>query len=124
MSVRGIRGATVVASDQADEILQATRELLMAVLECNPDLKTQDITSVIFTVSEDLSSAYPARAARDLGWHQVPMLCAREIPVPGGLPHCIRVLLHWNTDLPQDAVEHVYLGDAKILRPDLQDHQV
>jgi len=120
MSVRGIRGATVATSDQADEILQATKELLMAVLECNPDLRTQDITSAIFTVSEDLSSAYPAQAARDLGWLQVPMLCAREIPVPGGLPHCIRVLLHWNTDLPQEAVQHVYQRDAKKLRPDLQ----
>jgi chorismate mutase len=119
MSVRGIRGATTVERDRAEEILRATHELMLALLDCNPSLRSQDITSAIFTVTEDLSSAYPAQAARELGWDQVPMLCTHEIPVPGGMPRCIRVLLHWNTELPQDAVQHVYLRQAKRLRPDL-----
>ena len=71
-----------------------------------------------FTMTEDLSSAYPAKAARDLGWTQVALLCAREIPVPGALPRTIRLLLHWNTDLPQSGISHVYLEDAGRLRPD------
>jgi len=121
MSVRGIRGATVAERDQAEEILRATHELLLALLACNPALRSQDITSAIFTVTEDLSNAYPAQAARELGWHQVPMLCTREIPVPGGMARCIRVLLHWNTELPQDAIQHVYLRQAKELRPDLSE---
>ncbi|MEJ2710250.1 MAG: chorismate mutase [Anaerolineales bacterium] len=122
MSVRGVRGATVVDEDQADKIQLATQELLAAMLNANPGLEPQDISSAIFTVTEDLCSAYPSQAARNIGWMQVPLLCAREIPVPGGLPRCIRVLLHWNTDLPQDAIHHVYLKDAKMLRPDLAEY--
>ncbi len=83
------------------------------------DCRPQDLASALFTVTEDLSAAYPAAAARELGWTDVPLICAREIPVPGGLPRCIRVLLHWNTDLPQSAIRHVYLGAAAALRPDL-----
>ena len=119
MSVRGIRGAITVDADQPDVILNATRELLIAIEKANPDLVVDDIASVWFTLTDDLSSAYPARAARDLGWAQTPLMCAREIPVPGGLPRCIRVLIHWNTNLPQLAIRHVYLGDAIHLRPDL-----
>jgi chorismate mutase len=119
MPVQGIRGATVVESDQPESILAATRELLHAILEANPALKTSDLASVIFTVTEDLSSVYPAQAARQLGWTHVPMLCMQEIPVPGGLLRCIRVLLHWNTDVPQGSIHHVYLGAASTLRPDL-----
>jgi chorismate mutase len=78
-----------------------------------------DLASAFFTVTEDLHSAYPSQAARELGWQHVPLICSREIPVPGGLPRCIRVLLHWNTDLPQHAIRHVYLGGAAELRPDL-----
>jgi chorismate mutase len=122
MSVRGVRGATVVDEDQAEKIQLATRELLAAMLNANPGLEPQDISSAIFTVTGDLCSAYPSQAARNIGWMQVPLLCAREIPVPGGLPRCIRVLLHWNTDLPQDAIHHVYLKDAKMLRPDLAEY--
>jgi len=119
MPVRGIRGATTAAADQPAAITEATRELLGAILAANPDLRSQDLASALFTVTEDLSAAYPAAAARELGWTEVPLICAREIPVPGGLPHCIRVLLHWNTDLPQSAIRHVYLGAAAALRPDL-----
>jgi chorismate mutase len=119
MPVRGVRGATVADEDQPEAILSATRELLHAILEANPEMRVADVASALFTLSEDLSSAYPARAARQMGWHQVPLMCAREIPIPGGLPRCIRLLIHWNTDLPQSAIHHVYLGAAAKLRPDL-----
>jgi chorismate mutase len=109
----------VAEQDQAETILQATRELLEAILSANPTLKPADLASVFFSVTEDLAAAYPALAARELGWNQVPLLCSREIPVPGSLPRCIRVLLHWNTDLPQSDIRHVYLGAAAELRPDL-----
>lgn len=121
MPVRGIRGATIACKDEQEAILSATQELLTAILEANPSLNSEDIASAFFTVSDDIRSTYPAKAARETnGWHQVPMLCAREIPVPGGPKHCIRVLIHWNTDLPQNKIRHVYLGEAAYLRPDLE----
>ncbi|MEN4041312.1 MAG: chorismate mutase [Anaerolineaceae bacterium] len=119
MSIRGIRGATVAAENQPQAILAATRQLLEAILAANPTLQSGDIASALFTVTGDLTSAYPARAARELGWTQAPLMCALEIPVPGSLPHCIRVLIHWNTPLSQEQVRHVYLGAAASLRPDL-----
>ncbi len=119
MSVRGVRGAIDVSVDEPEEILQATRTLLKALLEANPTLRPQDLASVIFTVTPDLSSVYPAKAARELGWNEVPLLCTCEIPVPGGLPRIVRVLAHWNTELPQGSMRHVYLGEAVRLRPDL-----
>ena len=119
MPVRGIRGAITVDVDQPQTILDATRELLLAIQNANPDLEVSDIASIWFTLTDDLVSAYPARAARDLGWGLTPLMCAREIPVPGGLPRCIRVLIHWNTNLPPSAIRHVYLGEAVHLRPDL-----
>ena len=122
MAIRGVRGATTVHEDQADQLLAATQELLEAILTANPGMATQEIASVLFTVTNDLSSAFPALAARRIGWDSVPMMCASEIPVPGSLPHCIRVLLHWNTDIPQDRVRHIYLREAVRLRPDLASH--
>ena len=119
MPLRGIRGAAVVSADRSDVILNATQELLAGILEANPSLEPADLASGLFTLTEDLSAAYPAQAARQMGWVEVPLMCAREIPVPGSLPRCIRVLLHWNTDLPQADVHHVYLGEAARLRPDL-----
>jgi chorismate mutase len=119
MPIRGIRGAAVAEIDEPQAVLSATRALLEAILEANPSLQPEDLSSALFTVTGDLTSAYPARAARDLGWTQVPLMCALEIPVPGSLPRCIRVLLHWNTSLPQDQIQHVYLGAAASLRPDL-----
>jgi len=119
MPVRGIRGATVAEANQPETIHKATQDLLLAILSANPGLQPTDIASVFFTMTDDLNAAYPARSARDLGWDQVPLMCAQEIPVPGSLRHCIRVLLHWNTDLPASAVRHVYLGAAAALRPDL-----
>jgi len=120
MTVRGIRGATVAEADQPETILAATRQLLSSIQDANPTLQTSDLVSVIFTVTEDLHSVYPAQAARQLGWTHVPLMCMQEIPVPGGLSRCIRVLLHWNTDLTQEFIQHVYLGAASNLRPDLK----
>jgi chorismate mutase len=119
MTVKGIRGATTIEADTQEDVLAATRELLDAILAANPGLKTDDIASTLFTTTEDLASAYPALAARQIGWDQVPMMCAREIPVPGSLPKCIRVLIHWNTDKSQPEIKHVYLNEAIKLRPDL-----
>lgn len=119
MSLRGVRGATTVQSDQPEEILSATQELLTAILQANPSLNPEDLASVLFTLSNDLHSEYPAKAARQLNWANVPLMCAQEIPVPGSVSHCIRVLLHWNTDLQQSAIKHVYLREAVRLRPDL-----
>lgn len=119
MPIRGIRGATTVPADEPDLILQATRELLEAILAENEDMRPEDIASAVFTVTEDLASTFPAQAARQMGWGLVPMLCAREIPVPNSLPRVVRVLVHWNTEMPQDRINHVYLRDAVRLRPDL-----
>jgi chorismate mutase len=118
MPIRGIRGATVICKDEPAEVLAATRQLLKAISAANPSLRSEDIASILFTVTDDLESAYPAKAARELGWNEVPMMCAREIPVPGGLTMCIRVLIHWNTDLAQMEIQHIYLGAAASLRPD------
>jgi len=119
MTTRGIRGAITVHADQPNLILAATQELLDEILRTNPGLHTEDIASAIFSTTDDLVSVYPALAARQMGWEHVPMMCAREIPVPGSLPRCVRVLVEWNTDCAQAAINHVYLREAVSLRPDL-----
>ncbi len=119
MAIRGIRGATTVSADEPGLILEATRELLEAILAANKSMKPEDIGSALFTVTDDLASTFPAQAARQMGWSMVPMTCAREIPVPGSLRKVIRVLVHWNTETPQSEIKHVYLRDAVRLRPDL-----
>ena len=119
MPTRGIRGAITVTEDDPDLILQATRELLEAIVKENADMKPEDVGSAIFTVTEDLTATFPAQAARQMGWSMVPMMCSREIPVPNSLPRAIRVLVHWNTETPQSQIKHVYLRDAVKLRPDL-----
>ncbi|GAB4400043.1 MAG: chorismate mutase [Anaerolineales bacterium] len=119
MPTRGIRGATTVAENEAETILQATRELLETIVKENASMKPEDIGSAIFTVTEDLTATFPAQAAREMGWSMVPMMCAREIPVPDSLSKVIRVLVHWNTETPQSQIRHVYLRDAVKLRPDL-----
>ncbi len=116
---RGIRGATTVDDDAPGAILDATRELLSAIVEAN-QVAVEDVASAIFAVTPDLAAAFPAQAAREKGWQRVPLLDAMEIPVPGALPQCIRVLIHWNTDKSQAEVRHVYLRGATILRPDLR----
>ena len=119
MPIRGIRGATTVTADEPDLILQGTRELLEEILAANEGMQPEDVASALFTVTDDLVSTFPAQAARQMGWGLVPMICAREIPVPGSLRRVIRVLVHWNTELLQNEITHVYLRDAVSLRPDL-----
>ena len=119
MPIRGIRGATTVSADEPELILEATRELLEAILGANDSMKPEDVGSALFTVTDDLASTFPAQGARQMGWGLVPMLCAREIPVPNSLPRVIRVLVHWNTELKQNEITHVYLREAVKLRPDL-----
>jgi len=118
MPCRGIRGATTVSANSAAEILEATRELLERIIAAN-DIQAADVASALFTVTPDLTAAFPARAARDLGWHQAALLDALEIPVPDSLPRCVRVLIHWNTNKSQAEICHVYLRGAAALRPDL-----
>jgi len=118
MACRGIRGATTVEKNTAQAILAATRELLELIVEDN-DLKVEDVASAIFTTTPDLTAAFPARAAREMGWRDVALFDAQEIPVPGSLERCIRVLIHWNTDKDQSEIKHVYTKGARELRPDL-----
>lgn len=119
MPIRGIRGAITAQTNESEAILLATSELLNAIIAANPNLAPEDMASAFFTVSDDLDAEYPAKAARHLGWAETPLMCAREIPVPGSVPQCIRVLIHWNTNQNQSAIRHVYLGEAAKLRPDL-----
>ena len=118
MTCHGIRGATSVEANTSQAIVSATRELLERIVAANT-LQANEIASVIFTATPDLNAAYPACAAREMGWVNVPLLCMQEMAVVGSLPRCIRVLMHWNTDLPASQIRHVYLGAAQILRPDL-----
>ena len=116
--MRAIRGATTVESDSPERIRHATRELLEAIVARN-DFTSGDVISAIFTVTDDLRSEFPAHAARELGWLDVPLLCTMEIPVPGSLARCIRVLLHIESTKARSEIRHVYLHDARTLRPDL-----
>lgn len=118
VTVRAVRGATTVDADEPRAVWAATRELLETMLERNA-LTLDDLISAIFTVTPDLTSTFPARVARQMGWDDVPLLCAIEIPVPGALPRCIRVLLHATSDRPRAAIAHAYLRGAVVLRPDL-----
>jgi len=119
MAVRGIRGATTVEQNLAVDILAATRELLQELLTTNGITSYEEIVSAIFTTTTDVTAVFPAEAARSLGMSQVPLLCASEIAVPNSMPRCIRILLHVNTEQPQSAMKHVYLREAKRLRPDM-----
>ena len=117
MSTRGIRGATTVRANDARAIYDATLELLTLVRDRN-DLRPEDVAYAMFTVTPDLDASFPADAARaGLGWTEVPLICAREIPVPGALGMCVRVLILWNTSRTQSDVTHVFLRGARSLRP-------
>lgn len=118
MFCRGVRGATTVAANDREEILTATRQLLALMVRRN-GIEKQDVASAIFTTTPDLDAEFPALAARQLGWLDVPLLCGHELSVPGSLPRCIRVLVHWNTALRQNEIEHIYIREAVRLRPDL-----
>ncbi len=118
MYCRGIRGATTVEENSREEILTATTELLQLLIHKN-ELQTEDIASAIFTVTADLDAEFPALAAREMGWTDVPLLCMQEIPVPHSLKKCIRVLLHVNTTRGAAEIQHVYIRGAVTLRPNL-----
>jgi chorismate mutase len=120
MLTRGFRGATTVESNTIDGILEATRELLSAMLKAN-EIDVDNVASAFFTTTPDLNAEFPALAARQLGWSDVALLCGHEMNVPGSLPMCLRILLHVNTDKPAGGIRHVYLRGAKVLRPDVQD---
>jgi chorismate mutase len=119
MTVRGLRGAISVSDNTSEQILEATRELLVELLRANEITSYEDVISAIFTTTPDLTAAFPAEAARGVGMNQVPLLCASEIAVPHGMPKIIRILLHVNTARSQREVVHVYLRDARKLRPDV-----
>lgn len=113
--LRGIRGAITVRSNTKEEILDAVKRLLSEIAEQNK-IKPDEIASIIFSSTDDLNAAFPAEAARLMGWKDTALLCTREIPVPKSLDKCVRVLLHVNTHMPQMKMRHVYLEGAKILR--------
>jgi len=115
---RGIRGAITVQENTAEKIIEATGLLLETIIREN-EISPDDIASVLFTVTADLNAEFPAVAARKMGWKFVPLICATEIPVPGWLARCIRVLLHVNTEKSQEEIKHIYLGEAAVLRTDL-----
>ncbi len=117
-AVRAVRGANKVEKNSSDAVLKATRELLDSMVQEN-NIRVEDIISVFFTLSPDLNAEFPARAARSMGWTEVPMLCAVEIDVPGALSSCLRVLMHIYSPLTVTEVKHIYLGETVKLRPDL-----
>lgn len=114
---RGVRGATTVEHNTREAILSETYELLIQMIEAN-GIRPEDVASAIFTTTPDLTAEYPALAARQLGWHDVALLCAHEMAVPHGLKRCIRILLHWNTEKMAAEIRHIYIKGAVNLRPD------
>jgi chorismate mutase len=115
--LQGIRGATTVESNDAQQILEATDELLRNLIAAN-DLTPDDVVSGLFTMTSDLNAAFPARAAEVYGWNIVALLHSTEVPVPGSLPRCIRLLVHAYTRRTREEIRHVYLRGATVLRPD------
>ncbi len=118
MPCRGVRGATTVEKNEREEVLTATRQLLALLIRRN-GIEPTDVASAFFTTTPDIDAEFPALAARQLGWLDVPLLCGHEMAVPGSLPMCIRILIQWNTDKPQADIQHVYAREAIKLRPDL-----
>lgn len=117
--MRGIRGATTVRENDANEIIQETKRMIEEMAVKN-EIKPEEIASVLISVTKDLDATFPAKALRLIdGWKYVPVMCMPEIEVPGSLPQCIRVMMTVNTNLNQKDVQHVYLNDAVQLRPDL-----
>ena len=116
--LRGIRGATTVDVNTQEAILEATHELLSAIIEAN-DVQQDDVASIFFSTTPDLNAEFPAVAARQMGWSNVALMCAHEMPVPGSLPMCLRILMHVNTSKAQQDMQFIYLKGARALRPDL-----
>lgn len=120
MAVRAVRGATTVIANTSEDIIKETTLLLKNIIEAN-DLNEDDIISIIFTATHDLNADFPAKAAREIGLTRVALMCMKEIEVPGSLEKCIRILVHVNTDKRNDEIKHVYLNNARVLRPDLME---
>ena len=118
MACRGIRGATTVENNTVEDVLEASTELLQMMIDAN-GLAQEDVACAIFTTTPDLNAAFPATAARQLGWSDAALMCAREIDVPGSLKSCIRILIQYNTDKRADEIVHVYIKGASNLRSDL-----
>lgn len=118
MAVRAIRGAIQVEADERPAILEGTTELVTEVMSRN-ELTPEDVISVLFTVTPDLTAEFPALAARKIGFHAVPLMCATEIPVKGAMPRVVRLMAHVETPRPRSAVQHVYLRGAAALRQDI-----
>ena len=118
MWCRGIRGATTVDGDTVDDILRESKELLQEMIDAN-GIRPEDVACAIFTTTPDLNAAFPATAARQLGWTDVPLICSKEIDVPGSLKGCIRILILYNTEKSADDIVHVYIKGASDLRSDL-----
>ena len=118
MLCRGVRGATTADENSKDAILTATRQLLALMIRIN-GIEPDHVASAVFSLTRDLDAEFPALAARQLGWLDVPLLCTYEVDVPGSLRRCVRVLIHWNTDKAQNEIRHIYVKDAERLRPDL-----
>jgi chorismate mutase len=118
--IRGVRGAITVSRNQEKEIISSTYELLMKMIDENK-IDPDSVASIFISATEDITAAFPAKALRKInGWTYVPVMCMREIPVPGALKLCIRVMMHVNSETRQEELIHVYLKEAKILRPDLK----
>ncbi|MBB5178682.1 chorismate mutase [Planomicrobium koreense] len=117
--IRGVRGAITVSADQPEEILKETRKLILEMVKENK-IFPDDVASVIISTTTDISSAFPAKAVRTIeDWTYVPVMCTHEMDVPGSMPLCIRVMMHVNTSIPQQEIQHIYLNEAVKLRPDL-----
>jgi len=120
MRLRGIRGATTVDANTREAILDASSELLSAIIQAN-GIQRDDVASVFFSTTPDLNAEFPAVAARQMGWSHVALMCAHEMSVPGSLPMCLRILMHVNTERPQEELKFIYLRGARVLRQDLAD---
>jgi chorismate mutase len=118
--VRALRGATTCVVDTPEEISTVTRELISTMMERN-GLVHDDVISVLLTTSPDLTSSFPAAAAREVGFGDVPLMCASEIDVPGAMARCVRIMMHVYTARERNQLHHIYLRDAKSLRDDLPD---
>ncbi|MBM7647989.1 chorismate mutase [Bacillus ectoiniformans] len=121
--IRGVRGAATVDENNHDMLVDAAEQLLKEMISLNK-IEAEDVCSIFISVTEDLDAAFPAKAIRKIeGWSYVPVICMKEIPVPGSLEKCVRIMMHVNTEVPQKDIQHVYQGKAVSLRPDLQKQQ-
>ncbi len=118
MWLRGVRGATVAKANAREAIVEATREMLLKLVEVN-GIEHDDIASAFFSTTRDLNAEFPAIAARQIGWSDAALMCMHEMDVPNSLPMCVRVLVHWNTTKRATEIKHIYMNGAEKLRPDL-----